>query len=271
MYSLADKAKIIKLFQQGKLEEIERLEKERLELDQNDLSARKTLITMYRQQERLKEAEDLAKKTSELFPDNLYYKNILVMIYIEEGELRKAERLAKEILKIAPHNLPAKNKLVTIYIKRGKLNAAENMIKEILEKKPKSSYARRQLKEIAKQRKKRNKRKEKEGLTLEQKQDLEEEMLQQDSLQELKVSEVGSPLKRIQIFRKQVQDGIITLENLAEHESELSGLPEVQQKLLLAEAYTKFNIPKKAIQLLKEARKNRRCNRTVRKEYYHKL
>ena len=59
----------------------------------------------------------------------------------------------------------------------------------------------------------------------------------------------------MQKYRKQIYSGEVTLENLAEFEKQITELTDFEQKMLLAEAYTHFNIAKKATQLLKEAAK----------------
>ena len=271
--TVKEKNKQVKiLIEQGKLEEAEKLAKEILEIDSDSLPTRYQLITIYKKQGKWDEVEKLAKEILQLEPDNLLarFQLITITIYKNQGKLDDAEKLAKEILQLKPDDLSARSQLITIYRKQGKWDEIERLANEILEINSNDLPARYQLittyvnqgklDEVIKISRESRKVKRKLKL-LGQRVDLQSKPQQDNGIkrkadskkEESKQNTIRS--ESINAFRKDIYDGKITLDNLSEYEEKISKLTPFEQKMLLAEAYTHWNLASNAVQLLKQASK----------------
>lgn len=317
------------LIQQGKIEEAEKIAKELLESEPENLYVRGQLIRIYKLQQKWDSFERAANERLELEPNNLMVRMQLILTYVKQGKLDEAEKIVNEILEIDPNNIYAKSQLVTISIRRKNTKRAEEVSNEILEYDTDNLYARYQLMQLFKKQKrwddieriageilvikpedmytrmqlisiyqKRKKWEEIEALAKEslsfspnnegmlnhllvsykkQGKVEEAEKIKKQISDRNKSSVKHEPKKihvvrekhnhsaqitqaqktvsskNVQFYRRKIYDGSIDISNLEEFKENISELTEFEQKMLLAEFYTHFNIPKKATDLLKEA------------------
>lgn len=118
----------------GQHEEAQRAFERVLDLEENDIYARKELVEYYMQQERKKEAEILLKDWVRLQPNEVYPKIRLGSLYVDNGKEKEAEKLFKKCIEIKPTGLRARKELGRLYALQGKMQESKEMYDYVISK-----------------------------------------------------------------------------------------------------------------------------------------
>jgi len=97
---------------------------------------------------KLDEVEKVAKQILEIFPNDLVAKFYLANVYYSQNKVEDAIRLYKEIISLQPENLNARYNLSLALMKKNEFDEAEENLQYILSKDPNNQIIKQQLQQL---------------------------------------------------------------------------------------------------------------------------